>query len=44
MLVEGEDGCGFNAPTLTSESEDGSASTSSLWDGKGWAGEVVLAS
>ena len=43
MLVEGEDGCGFNAPTLTSESEDGSASTSSLWDGKGWAEEVVLA-
>lgn len=38
MLVEGEDGCGFN-PLLTSESEDGSASAPSLWDGKGWAGK-----
>ena len=44
MLVEGDDGCGFNPPTLTSESEDSSASAPSLWDGKGWAGEVVLAS
>ena len=40
MLVEGEDGCGVPP---TGFREDDSASAPTLWEGKGWAGGVVLA-
>ena len=43
MLVEGEDGCGFNTPTEFRERGWLSIRTLTMgWEG--WAGEVVLAS